>query len=149
MQPRDPERSDLQRRACEQRRARLAKLLGNRPALIAAGLPRPRNYAANLYPYRASSHFLYLFGLQLRGAIAVYDGSAFTLYLPEPHPDQALWEGPPPTFEEISAATACPVRPVARLAASVRGAPSPRWPRPMSRPVSSRAACSTARSVPG
>ena len=121
MPPRDPDRTDLQRRACEQRRARLAKLLGNRPALIAAGLPRPRNYAANLYPYRASSHFLYLFGLQLRGAIAVYDGSAFTLYLREPHPDQALWEGPAPTFEEISAATACPVRPLARLAASVRG----------------------------
>jgi Xaa-Pro aminopeptidase len=118
MELRDP---DLQRRACEARRARLAKLLGNRPALIAAGLPRPRNYAANLYPYRASSHFLYLFGLHLRGAIAVYDGSAFTLYLPEPHPDQALWEGPAPTFEEISAATACPVRPLARLPASVRG----------------------------
>src|SRR5580704_6356153 len=121
MPPRDPDRADLQRGACEQRRARLAKLLGNRPALIAAGLPRPRNYAANLYPYRASSHFLYLFGQQLRGAVAVYDGSAFTLYLPEPHADQALWEGPSPTFEEIAAATACPVRPLARLAGSVRG----------------------------
>jgi Xaa-Pro aminopeptidase len=118
MTPGDPE---SQRRACLARRARLAKVLGARPALIAAGLPRPRNYAANLYPFRASSHFLYLFGQQLRGAIAVYDGAAFTLYLPEPHPEQALWEGPPPTFEEIAEATGCSVRPLARLAASVRG----------------------------
>ena len=107
--------------AHEARRARLATLLGKRPALIAAGLPRPRNYAANLYPYRASSHFLYLFGQPLRGAVAVYDGAAFTLYLPEPQPDQALWEGVPPSFEEVAAATGCPVRPLARLPASVRG----------------------------
>jgi Xaa-Pro aminopeptidase len=121
MRPRDLDRLDLQRRACEQRRERLGRLLGNRPALIAAGLPRPRNYAANLYPYRASSHFLYLFGRPLRGAIAVYDGAAFTLYLPEAAPDQALWEGPSPSFEEIAEVTGCPVRPFARLAASVRG----------------------------
>ena len=65
------------RAAHEARRAQLAARLGNRPALIAAGLPRPRNYAANLYPYRASSHFLYLFGLPLRGAVTIYDGAAF------------------------------------------------------------------------
>lgn len=109
------------RQAHEARRARLATLLGKRPALIAAGLPRPRNYAANLYPYRASSHFLYLFGQPLRGAVAVYDGAAFTLYLPEPQPDQALWEGAPPSFEDVATATGCPVRPLARLPASVRG----------------------------
>jgi Xaa-Pro aminopeptidase len=109
------------REAHETRRARLAAQLGKRPALVAAGLPRPRNYAANLYPYRASSHFLYLFGLPLRGAVAVYDGADFTLYLPEPQPEQALWEGAPPSFEAIAAATGCPVRPLARLPASVRG----------------------------
>jgi Xaa-Pro aminopeptidase len=113
---------DLQlRSACEQRRARLASALGARPALIAAGLPRPRNYAANQYPFRASSHFLYLFGLPLRGAVGFYDGGAFTLYLPDPHPGQALWEGAPPSPDEIAAATGCAVRPLARLAAGVRG----------------------------
>jgi Xaa-Pro aminopeptidase len=105
----------------EARRTKLARLLGTRPALIAAGVPRPRNYAANLYPYRASSHFLYLFGLPLPGAMGVYDGAAFTLYVPDPHPDQALWEGAPPTQDQIAAATGCPVRPFARLAASLRG----------------------------
>jgi Xaa-Pro aminopeptidase len=109
------------RDAHEARRKRLAARLGNRPALLAAGAPRPRNYAANLYPYRASSHFLYLFGVPLRGAVALYDDSAFTLYLLPPYPDQALWEGPPPTFDEVSEAVGCPVRPLDQLAASVRG----------------------------
>ncbi|HXU65388.1 MAG TPA: aminopeptidase P family protein [Polyangia bacterium] len=111
-----PSQADLQ-----DRRSKLARLLGARPALIAAGVPRPRNYAANAYPYRASSHFLYLFGIPLRGAMGVYDGSEFTLYVPDPHPDQALWEGAPPTPHEIATATGCPVRPFARLAASLRG----------------------------
>jgi Xaa-Pro aminopeptidase len=118
------------RAAHETRRAALATRLGNRPALVAAGVPRPRNYAANLYPYRASSHFLYLFGLPLRGAVAVYDGGAFALYLPEPQPDQALWEGAPPTFAEIAEATGCPVHPLARLPASVRGRPVGTLPAP-------------------
>ena len=107
--------------ACAVRRQRLAARLGNRPALIAAGVPRPRNYAANLYPFRASSHFLYLVGVPLRGAVAVYDGAETTLYVPPPAPDQALWEGPPPMVEEIAEVTGCPVRPLERLTASVRG----------------------------
>ena len=84
-------------------------------------MPRPRNYAANLYPYRASSHFLYLFGVPLRGAVAIYDGARSRCICPPPQPDQALWEGPPPTLEEMSEAAGCPVRPLARLPASVRG----------------------------
>src|SRR6185503_19980928 len=105
----------------EARRAQLAARLGEQPALIAAGVPRPRNYAANLYPYRASSHFLYLFGLPLRGGVAVYDGAAFTLYLPDAAPDQAMWEGEPPSSDEIAEATGCAVRPLAHLPASVHG----------------------------
>jgi Xaa-Pro aminopeptidase len=113
--------SATSRDALEARRAKLAARLGPRPALIAAGLPRPRNYAANQYPFRASSHFLYLFGVPLRGAVAGYDGDDFTIYLPEPYPDQALWEGPPPSFDDVAATTGCVVRPLARLPASVRG----------------------------
>jgi Xaa-Pro aminopeptidase len=109
------------REAFERRRAALATRLGNRPALIAAGIARPRNYAANLYPYRPSSHFLYLFGLPLRGGVALYDGGSFTLFLPEPGADDALWEGPQPTFDQIAAVVGCPVRALSRLAANVRG----------------------------
>ena len=107
--------------AFERRRALLAARLGNRPALIAAGAARPRNYVANAYPYRASSHFLYLVGLPLRGGVLLFDGGGFTLYVPEPGPDDALWEGAQPTFAELAAATACPVRALSRLTANVRG----------------------------
>ncbi|HVR62007.1 MAG TPA: aminopeptidase P family protein [Polyangia bacterium] len=107
--------------AFERRRGLLAARLGNRPALIAAGAARPRNYAANLYPYRASSHFLYLVGVPLRGGVLLYDGGGFTLFLPDPGADDALWEGAQPSFAEIAATTGCPVRSIGRLPANVRG----------------------------
>jgi Xaa-Pro aminopeptidase len=109
------------REAFVRRRAALADRLGNRPALLVAGLARPRNYAANLYPYRATSHFLYLFGLSLRGAAALYDGDGFTLYLPEPGPDDELWEGPQPSLGEVAEATSCPTLPLGHLADALRG----------------------------
>jgi Xaa-Pro aminopeptidase len=111
----------LARQACERRRGQLAAQLGNRPALVAAGTPRPRNYAANLYPFRASSHFLYLFGAALRGAVGLYDGATWTLYLPEPDPADALWEGAPRSFDELAEDLGCPVRALPRLAANIRG----------------------------
>jgi Xaa-Pro aminopeptidase len=101
------------------RRERLASLLGNRPALVAAGGDRPRNYAANTYPFRANSHFLYLFGLPLRGAFGHYDGERWAVYAPPPEPDAPLWEGPEPGFAELAAALACPVRPLPDLAAAL------------------------------
>src|SRR5204862_7020532 len=63
----------------------------------------------------------YLFDLPLPNARAASDAAAFTLYLPDADPDQALWEGPPPSAAEIEEATGCTVRPLARLPASVRG----------------------------
>jgi len=114
-----PQLSDLE--AFEKRRAALGARLGNRPALIAAGGTRPRNYAANIYPYRASSHFLYLFGMPLRDAVSFYDGGAWTLFLPERDPDATLWEGPSASFDQIAAQTGCQVRTLARLPANIRG----------------------------
>jgi len=92
------------------RRSALGARLGNHPALIASGSARPRNYTANTYPFRASSHFLYLFGLAAeRDAFAFYDGATWALYLPPRDPDDALWEGPRPSFAEIAAAAGCEV----------------------------------------
>jgi Xaa-Pro aminopeptidase len=109
---------DRNRDALVRRRAAVAERLGDRAALLAAGRAPPRNYAANTYRYRASSHFLYLFGLPLRDAMAFrdfYDGGGWTLYLPEPDADDALWEGPQPSFGEIAEATGCAVLPLSRL----------------------------------
>ncbi len=96
------------------RRSALATRLGAQPALIAAGGARARNYAANTYPFRASSHFLYLFGVSTeRDGFGLWDGTSWTLYLPARTADDALWEGPRPSFEDLAAATACTVRPLA------------------------------------
>lgn len=103
------------------RRAALATRLGGRPALIVAGTPRPRNYPGNPYPFRANSHFLYLFGLPLRGAYGHFDGSRWTVYAPVPEPDAALWHGPEPTHGEIAAALGCPVKPIESLDATLAG----------------------------
>ena len=101
------------------RRAVLAARLDNRPALVAAGVTRPRNYAGNPYPFRAASHFLYLFGLPLRGAYGHWDGEAWTVFAPVPEPDGALWHGPEPTLAELAQALLCPVRPLDELAAAL------------------------------
>ena len=101
------------------RRARLAALLGNRPALLPSGVARPRNYVANTFPFRAQSHFLYLFGLPLRGAHGLWDGSQWTVFAPAPEPDAALWHGTEPSLGELAQVLGCPVRPTDQLAAAL------------------------------
>ncbi len=92
------------------RRARLAARLGAQPALIASGRARPRTYAANAYPFRAASHFLYLFGLPLQEAFGLWDGQGWILFVPKPDPSDALWTGPQPEFLELARALGCAVR---------------------------------------
>ncbi len=123
------------------RRERLARALGPRPALLAAGVSRPRNYAGNAFAFRAVSHFLYFFGLPLPGAYALWDGGqtrqpgrsqaagsgtgqakahdGWTLFLPPPEPDGALWHGPEPTPAEIGEALGVRVRSTDELAAAL------------------------------
>ena len=63
------------------RRHRLAALLRGIPALVPAGAPTPRNYAANTYEFRASSHFLYFVGLPIPGAMLLVDGDEPTIFM--------------------------------------------------------------------
>ncbi len=75
------------------RRTRLANALGDTPALLVAGRPRSRNYAANRYPFRAESHFLYLAGAQLPAAAMLVDGARSILFVDPPAEDDPLWHG--------------------------------------------------------
>ena len=100
---------DFDGKACAARRSRLAQVMGDRPALIAAGAPRPRTSANTTYPFRAASHFLYLFGLHLPRAFGLWSGDRWVLFVPEPGPDFALWHGPMPGPADLSDALACPV----------------------------------------
>lgn len=70
-----------------------------------AGQARPRNYPANPFPYRASSHFLYLVGIPLEGAALWLDGLRALLLVAPREPDAELWHGPLATLAELGAAT--------------------------------------------
>jgi len=99
------------------RRAALhARLRG--PALIAAGSPRARNYPANQYRFRASSHFLYFLGAHIPGAALLFEGGRTTLFAEPAEPDAALWHGPQPSLDELRETWALDaVRPLDQLSA--------------------------------
>lgn len=91
--------------ALQVRRTRLANTLGDVPALVVSGLPRARNYAANRYPFRAESHFLYLAGVPLAGAALLFDRGRCTLFVVPPADDDALWHGVTEDFASLRART--------------------------------------------
>ena len=99
--------SDGGSEALKQRRHKLIKALGGVPALIQAGTAPPRNYPANQYDFRASSHFLYLAGLPLSGAALLIDSAEgrSLLFVPPPADDDALWHGEVPGMDALKAAT--------------------------------------------
>jgi Xaa-Pro aminopeptidase len=81
------------------------------PALLFAGVAQPRNYAANTFPFRASSHFLYLVGRPVEGAILVlFPGGRSVLVRPRPSSDDALWHGPQPDDDTLAERLGCEVR---------------------------------------
>jgi Xaa-Pro aminopeptidase len=87
--------------AASTRRRRLSALL-TAPALIPAGRARPRNYAANTFPFRASSHFLYLVGRPVEGAALWLDGEQALLLLDPEADDHALWHGAQPSRAQLA-----------------------------------------------
>jgi Xaa-Pro aminopeptidase len=102
------------------RRALLDRFHG--PALLSAGLPRARNYAANRYPFRAASHFLYFVGEPIAGAAILFAEGEATLFAEPPEPDDALWHGPRPSFAQMrDALSISAVRPLSELDDALRG----------------------------
>lgn len=83
------------------RRQNLAKLI-DFPAIIWSGSPSPRNFAANTFPFRASSHFIYFAGLSLPNAAIRLDAGELELFMDDPEPSSALWYGELPHREEIA-----------------------------------------------
>jgi len=71
------------------------------PALLAAGALRARNYPANGYPFRASSHFLYLVGAALPSAVLWLSDGKSTLFIEPEEPGADLWDGPKPSFDSL------------------------------------------------
>ncbi|AFY44375.1 aminopeptidase P family protein [Nostoc sp. PCC 7107] len=84
------------------RREKLAQLI-DFPVILWSGSNSPRNFRANTYPFRASSHFLYFAGLPLHNAAIHLDAGKLELFMDDPEPGSALWHGETPKREEIAA----------------------------------------------
>jgi len=85
-----------------QRRKRLADLYPA-PVMLWAGMPSSRNFPANVYPFRANSHFLYFAGLPLQGAAIALDQGRMELFMDAPTAASALWHGAGASPEEVAA----------------------------------------------
>jgi Xaa-Pro aminopeptidase len=72
------------------------------PALLWSGGRSPRNFPANQYPFRASSHFLYFAGMGLENAVIHLDAGQLTLFWDEPSVGAALWHGPIASRETLA-----------------------------------------------
>lgn len=88
---------------------------GGRCFVLSSGWARPRNFAHNLYPFRAESHFLYLVGRQLEGALLVFDRGRYALYLEPQDPELELWHGKGPDLEQLEEELGLTVRPLEEL----------------------------------
>lgn len=111
MNPRTLPPADLLRA----RRCALALALSGRDALLVGHRLQPRNYLANVQPFRQDSTFLFFFGWKQPDAAGIIhrDGRA-TLFVPKPTPSDALWHGEAPAFATI--AQACGVDEVRDIA---------------------------------
>jgi Xaa-Pro aminopeptidase len=84
------------------RRHRLADLI-EFPIVLWSGQSSSRNFPANTYPFRASSHFLYFAGLPLEKAAIRLEAGKLHLFMDEAPPASALWHGPTPSRSTLAA----------------------------------------------
>lgn len=84
-----------------ERRQRLAQLI-DFPVILWSGQRSPRNYPANPFPFRASSHFLYFAGLPLENAAIFLNGASLELFIDDAPPSSSLWHGEMPKGSEIA-----------------------------------------------
>ena len=85
----------------KQRRDRLANLV-DFPVMLWAGGSSSRNFPANTYPFRASSHFLYFAGLPLENAAIRLEAGKLILFMDEASPASTLWHGATPSRAAIA-----------------------------------------------
>lgn len=84
------------------RRQKLAKLI-DFPAILWSGKSTARNFAANTFPFRANSHFLYFAGLNLENAAIRLENGKLELFMDDSPSSDTLWHGETPKREEIAA----------------------------------------------
>ncbi len=84
------------------RRQRLATLI-QAPVVLWSGGSSARNFPANAYPFRASSHFLYFAGLPLTDTVIRLEAGRLELFMDDPTPASILWHGMTASRSEVAA----------------------------------------------
>lgn len=85
-----------------QRRQRLSQQV-KFPVVFWSGRTSSRNFPANVYPFRASSHFLYFAGLPLPNAAIRLEAGRLELFMDDATPADILWHGATPDRSQIAA----------------------------------------------
>ncbi len=88
--------------ALRQRRQKLADQFAA-PVILWSGGSSSRNFRANTYPFRASSHFLYFAGLPLPQAAIRLENGRLELFMDEATPADRLWHGNSPSRDQVAA----------------------------------------------
>lgn len=85
-----------------QRRARLHEEIESGLILLPGNDESPMNFAANAYPFRQDSTFLYFFGLDLPGLAAIIDVDEGTEWVfgRDPTVEEIVWTGPQPLLKD-------------------------------------------------
>ncbi|HEX2394224.1 MAG TPA: aminopeptidase P family protein [Bacteroidales bacterium] len=101
-----------------QRRKRLRELVGKGVVLFLGNKEVAMNYAANNYPFRQDSSFLYYFGLDMPGLAGMIDceNDAEILYGSDPTLEDIIWVGKQEPLQEKALRTGITkVKPLERL----------------------------------
>ncbi len=83
------------------RRQKLSRLV-HCPVVLWSGRRLSRNFPANQYPFRASSHFLYFAGVSLENAAVRLESGRLELFVDDPDPAEELWVGEMPKRHEMA-----------------------------------------------
>ncbi len=117
-----PSQLEFLTRALKNRRQQLAALMEN-PVTLWSGSSSSRNFPHNVFPFRASSHFLYFAGLPLENAVIRLVAGRLELFINESTADEALWHGVTPSRNELAELMAADVAfPLGELAGRAAGA---------------------------
>jgi len=86
------------------RREELQKKLKTGMAMFIGNTEAPMNYSSNTYHFRQDSDFLYFFGLDIPGFIALmdFDSGNDVIFGNDFDMDDIVWMGPQPTVKELA-----------------------------------------------
>lgn len=106
----DQPRASHQVEAAAARRERAAaswKQAGAHSVVVCAGTPVAIEGTDGFYPYRVHDAFRYLCGAWMSACVLVCDceSSTWTLFVPAPDPEDAVWHGPRRTLEDWNTQT--------------------------------------------